>query len=354
MQRVLASEPASRLSVRPSADALQKVAQQMTRLGAAGLPRNYELFYEALSGHAPDLSRDLQALGAQPSQAALDEIGLRHRLVSHCGLAAETAQNDAARLLRSLSDQLSLSLTHKQTFVRALETIGRSMREDGSTSLADLTGELDFLHASVADLMLAETELGQKLRDGLGKLDATDRTAAVARTMVLRDRLTNLPNRIAFCRRLDDLYAGETEPKGTALFMVDIDQFTAINQQYGPAAGNRLLKKLAAIFRKSIKKNDFVARVGGDEFAFLFDDVSAAAMVPIADRLRASVENNLTFATSDGLGNGTLTISIGVALSGQSGSAQTLQAEAELALAAARKSRRPVVIHTPELARLAG
>ena len=349
MQKLLAGEPA-RAITRTGAETLQKVAQQMTRLNVAGLPRNYELVHEALFGHMPDLGRDLLSLGNQPSQSALDELGLRYRLVGHCGLAAETAQADTARILRMLSEQLALGLGHKQTFVRALDTIGRSMRDENS-GLADLSGELDFLNASVADLMTSEAEMALRLKEGLARLDTTDRAAAAARTMVLRDRLTGLPNRIAFARKLDELFEAETEPNGTALLFVDIDQFSQINQHYGQVAGNRLLKRLAAIFRKSIKKNDFVARIGGDEFAFLFDDVSAAAAMAIAERLRASVENGVTFATSDGPGNSAMTISIGVTMVGDAGTPQLAQSQAELALHTARKARRPIVAYTAELAR---
>lgn len=350
MQKLLAGEPA-RATARTGAETLQKVAQQMVRLNVAGLPRNYELVHEALSGQTPELGRDLLALGNQPSQQALDELGMRYRLVGHCGLAADTAQADTGRVLRMLSEQLALGLTQKQTFVRALETIARSMREDGDAGLADLSGELDFLHASVADLMADEAEMALKLKDGLSKLDTSDRQLAAARTMVLRDRLTGLPNRIAFSRKLEELFGTNTEPTGTALMIVDIDQFSQINQHFGQVAGNRLLKRLAAIFRKSIKKNDFVARIGGDEFAFLFDDVSAAAALAIAERLRASVENGLAFATSDGTGSGALTISIGVTMAGEAGSPQLAQSQAELALHYTRKARKPIMAYSAELAR---
>ena len=69
-----------------------KVAQSMSQLGIASLPRNYELVYEALSGRLPQLSRDLVTLGATPQQDALDELGLKHHLVAHGALAADRAR----------------------------------------------------------------------------------------------------------------------------------------------------------------------------------------------------------------------------------------------------------------------
>lgn len=58
--------------------------------------------------------------------------------------------------------------------------------------------------------------------------------------------------------------------------MVDIDNFTDLNDKYGTQAGNKLLKKLAGLFSKSVKKNDFVARTEADEFALLFSNVGMA------------------------------------------------------------------------------
>jgi ATP-binding cassette subfamily F protein 3 len=72
-----------------------------------------------------------------------------------------------------------------------------------------------------------------------------------------------------------DLYEREEGAAGSALIMVDIDNFTDLNGKYGTQAGNKLLKKLAGLFRKCIKKNDFVARTEADEFALLFSNRAA-------------------------------------------------------------------------------
>lgn len=326
---------------------LDAVVQQMTRLYVAGLPRNYELFHEALSGHNPDLTHEVLALGAHPSQSALDDIGFKHRLLGHCGVAAGQSQSEAARLLRGIGEHLSLGLTQKRTFIRALETVARSLREDSDHGLADILSEMEFLQSSTKDLLLGEADLGQKLQDGVQKLELVEKGVAAVQATTRRDRLTGLPNRIAFSGQISDLYNSDMAPLKTALILVDIDYFKSINDKYGQAAGNKLLKRLGAIFRKSIKKNDFVARTGGDEFAFLFDDVSREAATAIAERLRVSVEDNLVFATGDDGGATGLTISLGIALSDDAESAQQLQAHAQAALTAATgNARSPVMIYT--------
>src|ERR1044072_8810296 len=90
----------------PVAD-IQRIAQHLTRLNIAALPRNYELFHEAIIGLNAGLAQDIAALGAQPQQAMLDELGLKYRLVGHCGLAGETSRNEASRMLREVAERLA-------------------------------------------------------------------------------------------------------------------------------------------------------------------------------------------------------------------------------------------------------
>ena len=181
----------------PGTDHLQKVAGFMTKHGIAGLPRNYHLVHEALHGHNAGLARDLAALAQRPTQHALDQLGLKHRLASHCWLAEERLQSESAALLHNLGDHLGLGILHKQTFARALETITRSIREDETRGIGELIAELDFLAAAAADLLQAETELAVKLKNGLQQIEAADRAAEAAKVMKAKDGLTGLPNRLA-------------------------------------------------------------------------------------------------------------------------------------------------------------
>lgn len=317
---------------------LQKVGQYMAKLNIRGLPRNYQLFHEALYGADRTLSNEIAMLGGQPSQVKLDEIGLKYRLVSHCGLVSEKSQEDAAKMLRDVAEQLAEGLKRKQSFMTTVETVTHSVIEDPMQGLAAFSAEMDFLNASLTNLMLYETELTEKLKDEMEKIHKLEKGNAAIRTAAATDRITGLPNQIALTNRLTQLY--REDPAGTALIMVDIDDFSDFNAKYGPQAANHLLKKLGVLFRKTIKKNDFVARMSGDDFCFLVTDVSTEAAWAIAGRLRASVEETIVYATSDKTDPGCLTISVGVALSTDANSPAELMAHAEAALMIAQANRR--------------
>ncbi len=327
----------------PAADS-QKVVQHMVRLNVAGLPRNYELFHEALIGLNGGLAQDIAALGPHPQQEALDELGLRYRLVGHYGLAGERARDEASRVLTQTASRLAEGRLHHQAFARACETILKSVSgQQEQQSLADFMAEVDYLASSLSAVLAAERTIGAKLEEDIERLTALERGICAMQVAAVTDKITGLPNRIGLNRALDDLYGQEEGAAGSALVMVDIDDFKGLNDRYGTQTGNKLLKKLAGLFRKTVKKNDFIARTEGDEFAFLFANVGMQDAMAIAERLRGCVEDNLVFAASDTSEAGGLTISVGVALSGDAATPGQLQANARVALLAAQSNpRQPV------------
>ncbi|MBX4956271.1 GGDEF domain-containing protein [Rhizobium lentis] len=342
MQNANALVPREAARSAPMAD-IQRIAQHMARLNVAALPRNYELFHEAIIGLNPGLAQDIAALGPQPQQAMLDELGLKYRLVGHCGLAGETSRSEASRMLREIAERLAEGLRHKDAFARACGMILKSLSGHEDQSLAAFIGEIDYLSASLTAVLSAEMDIGARLQEDIKALQVLERGISAMQSAAVADKITGLANRIAFNRVISELYEREGGAAGSALIMVDIDNFTDLNERYGTQAGNKLLKKLAGLFSKSIKKNDFVARTEAHEFGFLFSNVGMQDAMAIAERLRTSVEDNLVFATSDKADPGRLTISIGVALSADATTAGQLQANARVALFAAQSNRRQPV-----------
>jgi diguanylate cyclase (GGDEF)-like protein len=84
------------------------------------------------------------------------------------------------------------------------------------------------------------------------------------------DSLTGIGNRKAFDERLK-LLGAIHERHGTpfSVVLIDVDQLKAVNDRDGHAAGDDLLRRLAALLVRSVRESDFVGRIGGDEFALL-------------------------------------------------------------------------------------
>ena len=119
-----------------------------------------------------------------------------------------------------------------------------------------------------------------------------DVTLSLQRTRELHhradhDALTSLLNRAAFERHLHQAFAlshGMGTP--SSLLVVDLDQFKAVNDAAGHAAGDAVLRHVAAVMRRSVRPSDTVCRFGGDEFAVLLNDCDPVRAIEIAARLR--------------------------------------------------------------------
>ncbi len=89
------------------------------------------------------------------------------------------------------------------------------------------------------------------------------------------DHLTGLPNRNQLAAYLNDARArADRHEKLFALAMLDLDDFKPVNDRYGHAAGDALLKELGQRLLKGARKTDFVARLGGDEFIFVLENLT--------------------------------------------------------------------------------
>ena len=101
------------------------------------------------------------------------------------------------------------------------------------------------------------------------------------------DVLTGLPNRRAFqamAARILDRARHDGTP--VAIVMCDLDHFKAVNDTYGHAIGDRVLKVFATAARQAIRPNEFIARIGGEEFAAILPGASAQASCASAQRIR--------------------------------------------------------------------
>jgi len=103
------------------------------------------------------------------------------------------------------------------------------------------------------------------------------------------DALTGLANRKAFDQRLTRALDGRPRTLPAELVMIDLDHFKPINDQFGHAAGDAMLKAVAAAITARVRASDLVARLGGDEFALLLESCSHESALRIAENVRRAI-----------------------------------------------------------------
>ncbi len=104
------------------------------------------------------------------------------------------------------------------------------------------------------------------------------------------DFLTGLPNRRAFLENALRLCAHQADSSGSVtLLMFDLDRFKSINDRFGHAVGDEVLRVFARVARRSTRANDIIGRIGGEEFAVIVAEPLELGL-RIAERIRAGFE----------------------------------------------------------------
>lgn len=163
------------------------------------------------------------------------------------------------------------------------------------------------------------------------------------------DPLTGLANRSLFFDHLDRALAlGERYDRKTGLLFIDVDDLKVINDTHGHAAGDRVIRAVAARLRACIRRSDAVARIGGDEFVVLVPDVTSRRDLQLVRReLLARLHEPIDLGGGRTLAPGA---SIGCAMAPLDGTcAHTLLDAADAAMYREKYARRRGRMPTPAL-----
>jgi len=323
-------------------------SQPRLALPGAGTPSGGNELDEVATAIDGLHQRVVEALEAHAAQEA--EL-IAHR--DHLNLLVEARTQQilvGERRLRMIADNVPALISHidmdrrfsfnSRAYERAL---GRPLQAITGMRLSDLydaetwqrvqphldrafAGERSKFELQVAGRTFEVTYVPEKQDDGqvsgvYGLAFDTSRLKTIEgelRVLAEIDALTGLVNRRHFEHRLDRVFARDSTPDHlTALFFLDLDKFKQINDVHGHHAGDHVLQAFAARLRASVRSNDLVARLAGDEFVILLerlhsvaeaarvaDTIIAAMMEPVSWndqtlRMRTSIGIALRLPTSD-------------------------------------------------------
>ncbi|WP_160119710.1 bifunctional diguanylate cyclase/phosphodiesterase [Rhodovarius lipocyclicus] len=163
------------------------------------------------------------------------------------------------------------------------------------------------------------------IRDVRPRLAQERRIAHLARN----DSLTGLPNRASFLERIEAAAAALSTTEQLALLAIDLDRFKEVNDLHGHAAGDTVLKTLSLRMRQALQGEEFLARMGGDEFVALAPVAGSAEAEEFAQRLHRQLNTPVSIGHTEVVCGG----SIGIALMPQDArTTSTLMNNADLAM----------------------
>jgi len=277
----------------------------------------------------------LQGLNQQ-----LLEIGSFISFVDHSQLISAGQTQD-------LSDELD---SHVSDIVSRLENDDATQNVEGVVALKDsVSDKLKTIVTSLEQFQSHQGEqqalMAQQLLAMTTRVDSMDGDVQEAsnslqkqRDKLLRDTLTDLPNREAYNIRIQQEYdRWQRYGRPLVLAVADVDFFKRTNEEFGHEAGDRMLKIIGKTMLQQLRKTDFIARFSGAQFTILLPETSLQSGQQALEKLRIAVQScPLRFAKKPL----TITISLGATLLADGDTIVTAKHRADQACAMAKSSGR--------------
>ncbi|MBF0329579.1 MAG: GGDEF domain-containing protein [Nitrospirae bacterium] len=185
--------------------------------------------------------------------------------------------------------------------------------------------------------------LNNELSSAIENLDTKNRAI---QEMVITDKLTGLYNRNYLFTVLEDEISRCQRYNTTfSIFMIDIDDFKRVNDEFGHLVGDKLLASLGDVVKKVIRNTDRPFRYGGEEFVIILPETEPSIAIIIANRIRTAFEATI-IEIDDGSGkkNISRTLSLGVAFYKKGATSQELLKQADTAMYTAKAEGKNKVI----------
>lgn len=224
------------------------------------------------------LSQLIQALG-ELGQRVLDENNSQQTYASDRQVHRESMANQFAELRENTHAATDIDKLQRLVTNR-LELISQQL-DSHSQKEAERQSQVE---QRFADLCVHTQRVEQEAGDLRSKLQ-------VAQSEAHRDPLTGIANRLAYNERLtQEVARWKRFGRPLCLLVWDIDHFKSVNDRFGHAAGDKVLKIIAGEFSTGIRETDFICRYGGEEFVMLLPDTDTEGAILAADKMRIRIE----------------------------------------------------------------
>ncbi|WFU49307.1 GGDEF domain-containing protein [Sinorhizobium terangae] len=324
----------------PAPDIAAQITHAMRMMGVAPIPRNYELYYEAYLGSNQQLSKELAALGSRATQEELDAIGAQYFSHIHHPHGIERAHNTLAAKLSELVNLLKDEQYALENYNKVLDEAYLNMTSKSAASADILRHAIGILTEATVDTMNQGKERVQTVVQKSAEMEIIRQELDEYKRIANTDSLTRLANRRAFDDALASVYNSEHLRNFTGLLVADIDHFKKVNDTFGHPVGDKILATVASVIRANLRRDAFVARTGGEEFAVILHGITQEECLQTADRIRTVLAGTPFKNSKTGVNYGPITLSVGVCMATEAEDPVDLYNKADVALYSAKNAGR--------------
>lgn len=271
-------------------------------------PVNYSVLYAHVSQRQKELTQALRE--SLTSGKAIDNQYLRElfdRYLLEQARFKEEMIKPFGSMIEKMITQVSEQVKSEQGMVAALSTV--------EIQLSTVNGEFE-VKKVIADLggltLKAKKEhqdLYQELSSAQQEIHSLKNQLAISEKEAKTDPLTGLLNRRGLQQNLEIIEA----PENTSCITVDIDHFKSINDTYGHAVGDRIIRRVAKEVQLHIRGRDLAVRFGGEEFVIILIDTPIEGAQRVAETLRKKIASLQLVIKSNNTLLPSISISLGVA-----------------------------------------
>ena len=284
------------------------------RRGIPPEPRAFDVLFGYVEGTDPELRQAVDALLAEGEDANIDALDRIHE--EHVGYRghADAYVRIGAQLdedLQQIGGMLSRRIKNDGRFLHSLNRARDGMSLFARPSaVRQIMRDLIDMSQSYAE----QTEqFSAELEAARAQVEELNKELKALRESAFVDHLTGVANR----RRLDMALEQEiarAEQTGPLSFIIaDLDRFKRLNDTFGHAVGDSVLKQFARILRENVKGKDVPARYGGEEFAVILPATNLLGARHVAEKIRQQLASRAFVISDTKQPLGTVTASFGVA-----------------------------------------
>jgi diguanylate cyclase len=328
-------------SIERSTEYLRLALPLMSKQAAALHPVSYSVWYEYVAGENAALRAAIDGHIARHGQ--LDESAIHTMYRRHVEdidpQAVQRVADGFQRVLTGMAESAALAGDQTARFGSSLSRLTAQLSEsENSPALQEVV-------SNTRDMQAAVVRLQQRLADSQKEIGMLRDEVRRARHESLVDALTGLANRRAFDQRLATCLAtqdvGATpQPLVPCLLLTDIDHFKRINDSYGHAFGDQVIRAVAQVLQKFTPDGGMAARVGGEEFALLLPATQLGDAQSLAEKVRSTIAGSRIRRQGEGNVLERVTVSLGVTLYHAGESAREFVDRADRALYTSKSAGR--------------